>query len=143
MEISLDARQLRSAKRAINTIIPTDIRNEMRSTLRTIGRTLKTEAVAAARFSIDPKVVKVRTAGPRVVLSVTKSEDKPHHGEALAFEHEGKPGSFRHPVYGHRSTWVSQQARPWLTPTIEARFDWAYTEIGRAVEDAFRAAGFR
>lgn len=138
----LDVRQLRRAGREMRGQLPRAVRLKMAKDLRTVGRTIATEAVAAARFHIDPDVLKVRTRGPSVRIQVTKTEPKPHAGKAHAFEHSGEPGQFRHPVYGNKKRWVSQEARPFLTPTAEVRFGWAYARIGEIVDGAFRDAGF-
>lgn len=73
-----------------------------------------TRIPAATRLSIG---FTQRSAGVRML---TDRKRAPH---ARPFEHGGKPGFFRHPVFGRDSvprskwTWVSQRAHPYMWPT--------------------------
>lgn len=142
VEMVLDVKQLRRASKELRGQMPREVRLGMSRDLRKVGRQIAAEAVGAARFHIDPDVLKVRTQGPSVRISVTKSEAKPHTGKAHALEHYGNPSPLRHPVFGHKDKWVAQESRPFLTPTAELRFEWAYRQIGEIVDSAFAAAGF-
>jgi hypothetical protein len=51
-------------------------------------------------------------------------------------------GTFRHPVYGNRESWVDQKAQPFLGPAVEAT-EPAFLEAALlAVDNAFREGGF-
>jgi hypothetical protein len=139
-EFTLDARQVRAAGKAFKASLPRAVRLALARELRTIGKELALAAIAAADFEVDPKAVQVRTVGPSVRIKLVAVEDKPHHGKALAFENDGKPGNFRHPVFGNRNAWANSRARPFLTPTVEAAYSATVDKIGEAVEKALNAA---
>jgi hypothetical protein len=71
------------------------------------------------KTSVGAKTVKVSAGGAGA----------PH---AYYYEGNGHGGSFRHPVYGHRKVWVTQQCRPFLVPALEANAD----RVAREIEDA-------
>lgn len=61
---------------------------------------------------------------------------------AAPFEHGGIPGTFRHPVFGNRNNWVTQQARPFLRPAIELTAPGVELILRRNVDAVWAAAGF-
>jgi hypothetical protein len=74
------------------------------------------------KTNVSPKTVRVSAGGAGA----------PH---AYYYEGSGHGGSFRHPVYGHRKVWVSQQCRPFLTPALEQNTDRVAHEIETAVNE--------
>jgi hypothetical protein len=87
---------------------------------------------AATRLKIS---FGARSAGVTVVTDARRAP------EARPLNHGEKPGTFRHPVYGHRDRWVAQPARPFFQAAGEAP---EISEQIRAVLDhvAFHA-GFK
>lgn len=56
---------------------------------------------------------------------------------------EGITGAtFRHPVFGNREVWVSQAARPFLKPAVDAHKDEFLEAAGEAVDEAARKTGW-
>lgn len=55
--------------------------------------------------------------------------------DAAPYENGGKEGVFRHPVFGGEK-WVSQKARPFLTPALEAESKKLEVAIDAAIEKA-------
>jgi len=49
----------------------------------------------------------------------------------------------RHPVFGHRDRWVTNQHRPFLEPAAEASADKAAEEIAKGVDDLCHSLGFK
>lgn len=89
-----------------------------------------------------PGAVKVKPSFAARTTGVTITVDAKKAPEARPLEHGGKPGMFRHPVYGNRKNWVAQPARPFFHAAIEgmdAHFEERLFAIGEAVA---RAAGF-
>jgi hypothetical protein len=76
---------------------------------------------------------------PGAQIKVSK-EKAPH---ARLFEWPGRGGSFRHPVYGNREVWVSQQGRPFIRPAVRAKGGEFIKACDRAVDETARAHGFR
>lgn len=123
--------------------IPRDLRKRLRPKVRAAGNIVARDARLRASWSTRiPAAIRVRTAfakspGVRVSVDLRKA---PH---AKPYENEGRPGKFRHPVFGNRSNWVTQKARPFLGPALQAKSDAAAHDIADAVDRATRDAGFR
>lgn len=117
-----------------------DLRQADRELSRQLGRNLKAagEIVAAdarrrAGFSSRiPKSIVVRRAGAKIRVEA-RANIAPN---AKPIEHGGKGGMFRHPVYGNRENWVSQEAKPFLRPAAEAGRAAVIVAAKRAIDDA-------
>ncbi|MBX6382023.1 MAG: HK97 gp10 family phage protein [Microbispora sp.] len=123
--------------------IPQDLRRQLRPGLRGAGRIVADEAKRRASWSSRiPRAttVSVRFAGSPGVRVIVNRRKAPH---ARPHEHGGRPGQFRHPLFGDRSRWYSQRARPFLAPALEAKGRAAEREISRVVDRVTRDAGFR
>lgn len=110
----------------------------LRTGLRKGGELVATDARAFSSWSSRiPKSIRVESRGSRVDV-VAGDEDAPH---AAPFEHLGFPGQFRHPVFGNREVWVSQAARPFLTPAARVNgsrvADLVLAEITSVLDEAF------
>ena len=124
--------------------VPDDLRKRLRPKLRTAGRVVADDAKLRASWSTRiPRAVSVRTSftKTRPGVSVVVNKNKAPH--ARPFEHVGRPGTFRHPVFGNREVWVPQRARPFLAPALAAKGDTAGRLITEAVDETTRDAGFR
>ena len=53
----------------------------------------------------------------------------------------GFKAPFRHPVYG--KVWVSQMARPFLFPAVQAHAEDVDKAIGEVIDKVAKAHGFR
>lgn len=71
---------------------------------------------------------------------ITDSQRAPH---ASVYEGDGRPGRFRHPLFGNRSHWYSQRRRPFQGPAMDAEAPHAVAAIADAVDQAFWNARFR
>lgn len=124
--------------------VPQDIKREIRPALRAAGRVVADKAKQNAAWSTRiPRATRVSVsfAARRPGVSVVVDKKKAPH--ARPYEHGGRPGTFRHPVYARGEdrrawTWVSQQARPFLEPALEARGDAAAKQIEQAVDRVLR-----
>lgn len=91
---------------------------------------------AATRVSVS---FGKRAAGARIVTSPSKL---PAEHKALLSVYNKR--SFRHPVYGNRRNWVTQEGRPYFYGPIKEALDEALVgEIREALDDAMRAIGAR
>lgn len=123
--------------------VPDDLRKKLRPKLREAGKVVANDAKLRASWSKRiPRAVSVRTSftKTRPGVSVVVNKNKAPH--ARPYEHGGRAGSFRHPVFGDREVWVSQRARPFLAPALEAKGDAAGRLIAEAVDETTRDAGF-
>ena len=119
--------------------VPQDIKREIRPALRAAGRIVADDAKRRAAWSTRiPKATRVSVsfAQRRPGVSVVVNRKKAPH--ARPFEHGGRPGRFRHPVYGNRRVWVPQTARPFLEPALEARGGDAAKQNEQAVDRVLR-----
>ena len=93
----------------------------------------------AAWSSRIPGSVRASTSGGLSAVVRAGGASAPH---AAAFEHAGRQGSFRHPVFANQDeertqwSWVSQEARPFLHPAALDRLDETVRALGVAVIEA-------
>lgn len=92
-----------------------------------------TRIPAATRLSVRFS----RNPGVDVITDTSRAPHAPY------YENGGRPGRFRHPLFGDRSHWYSQRARPFLGPAMDAKAGDAVAAIGDAVDRALFNARFR
>lgn len=124
--------------------IPKDVRKELRPRLRRAVEPIRAAAQSNASWSSRiPASIKISTSfsgsvSGGVFLRAAAAV-APH---ARPFENQGKPGTFRHPVFGNREVWVPQRARPFLFPAVRAGRDRVIGAVEDAINDAAASAGF-
>ncbi len=100
------------------------------------------EAKAAENLSGYPSL---RGTG-RVVrrgVSVRISFGDGNDSFARPLEHRGRPGKFRHPVWGHKDRkWADQEAHPFLIPAAHEVEPAVIATVDHAIEKAFTQLGF-
>lgn len=130
--VTIDLSPLRGFVTSLRKASP-ELNREMRKGLRRGGDIVRDEAKGLASWSTRiPGSIRVRTTGIRVSV-IAGNKNAPH---AAAFEHEGVPGFFRHPVFGNRDVWVNQRARPYLRPAAESNSDEVADAVLKAVAEA-------
>lgn len=160
-QITIDTSSFSKFARDLRKVQPA-LAKQLRKELKVAGEIVATQARVNASFSTRiPRTIKVRAAGStiKVVAGESLAENarrigakskslahraymnSSHIGEAVALENDGKPGTFRHPVFGNRDKWVSQQARPFLHPAVLTHRKAAVDAAERALRTAFREAG--
>jgi hypothetical protein len=127
----------------------TEQRKRLRSSLMQVGQAAHSDARsrAGAWSKRIPSAITLKPymhqAQGRVGVELRVSRRVPH---ARAYEGISQQGSlvhFRHPVYGNREAWVSQQTRPYLWPAVQGRRNEIYRAVDKLVQDAARESGFR
>jgi HK97 gp10 family phage protein len=124
--------------------IPKDLKIKLRPGLREAGQIVRDRARLNASWSKRiPAATRVSVGfskrNPGVAVQVNKNR-APH---ARPFEHDGRAGTFRHPVFGHRDRrWVPQKARPFLAKALEEEAPAAERKIADVVDKVTRDAGF-
>lgn len=88
-----------------------------------------------------PGTIKVTSTGGKAKVRVRVSAGGARAPMAAAFEHMGRDGFFRHPVFGHRGTWVSQQARPFLMKALTSSADSVAVDVEKAIDEYLRNNG--
>lgn len=99
--------------------ITAEVRREERPALRKAGQIVRDTAAQKAAWSARiPRSLSVVTSMSmsRSAVAITARRAVAPHARPL----EGIAGnaSFRHPVYGTRTRWVSQACRPFLRPAV-------------------------
>lgn len=137
--MTADVLSLRNLARQFRTMEPR-IARRVNTNLRAAAE----DVVAAARekASWSTRIPPTIHASASGVTSVTiragtakAAGGAPH---AKAYEHAGAPGAFRHPVFGNRQVWVSQQGRPFLHPAVIERLEALTESLREAVILAIR-----
>lgn len=123
--------------------VPVELQARLRPKIRAAGmEVLQAAAVNASWSSRIPGAMSLRSAFKDGSPGVTIRVDTTKAPHARPYEGIVKD-SFRHPVFGDRSNWVSQAARPYLLPAARAGYAVVAAAIGDAVDEALTAAGFR
>lgn len=145
MTVSVNTAQLKDLSRALKKAAP-ELGREFDAGLLKIG----IEAAIVAQRMVAPfdaqtgriqRSIRARRL-TRAVSIQAGGAGAPH---AAAFEHRGRPGIFRHPVFRtaqNPNTWAPQRAHPYLHPAAEAQIAHAGPEVSRLVDETMRKAGF-
>lgn len=123
--------------------VPKSLQAEVRRELRPIAYEVRDEARSNASWSSRiPRSLSVRIRfGRRPAVNIeARRQVAPH---ARPFEGAGGRGSFRHPVFGNRRSWVSQRTRPFLLPALNARRSAIAVRMSRVVDRAVARHGLR
>ncbi len=132
--IQIDTSQLASLAKDLRKAAPA-VSKSFNAGLKAAGDIVAEEARNRASFSSRiPGSIKVRRAGVKVKVVA----GGPGAEDAAPYEHGGKPGTFRHPVFGQQNVWVDQQARPYLGPAAEAKENEVLQAVLDAVDVTFR-----
>lgn len=124
--------------------VPAELRQELRPAIQAAAQEVLQEARSRSSWSSripGATRIAIRFTGKAAGASVVVSAARAPHGRP--YEHLGSAGTFRHPVYGGRGGWVSQQAKPFLFPAAKAKREAVAREIDKAVEQALRRTGWR
>lgn len=123
--------------------VPPDLRRQLRPGLRAAGRMVADQAKLNASWSSRiPGAIKVsvRFSGTPGVAVIVDKRKAPH---GRPYEHGGRAGTFRAPLFGNRSRWYPHRARPFLAPAVARKARAAEREIGDVIKRVTREAGFR
>lgn len=122
----------------------------LHKSLRVAGQLIADDArvLLEGKSKSIPPTLKVRVSKTRVSV-VAGSEEVPLAG-LLELGNKGggksqaasRRGTFRHPVFGDRSTWVNQPMSPYLLPAAEKNIKKIEALEGKAVAEAFKEVGF-
>lgn len=124
--------------------IPKELSRELRPQMRKTAQPILNRARRNASWSTRiPKATRIQTSlstrHPGVAIAVS-GKKAPH---APLYENKGKPGSFRHPLFGDRSHWYTQAARPFLRPAVDAYEDKVVADVDDVVDRVAHKYGFR
>ncbi len=106
------------------------LEKEFYASLAAAGEIVAARARSKAPSSRIAGTIHTRRRGVRVRIEAG-GDAAPH---AAPLENHGVPGSFRHPVFGNYDNWVSQPARPFLTPAAEESVGEVEAAVLRAVD---------
>ncbi len=134
---------IRVLQRDLGKIEP-ELRKKLRPALKTAAEPIVADAKQRASWSARiPRAItlSIRFAKRDPGVSMRVRRTIAPHGRP----YEGIRGNatFRHPVFGHRDRWVSQDTKPYLAPAAEAGMDGALAATVAAVDETAREHGFR
>lgn len=104
--------------------VPIELRRELRPALRHAGEELRSDMRRRASYSsrIPGAIgltVSFSAKGGGIRLRVN-SRKAPHARVLERGNLGGRAGTFRHPVFGDRDHWVTQETRPFFFPALKA-----------------------
>lgn len=118
---------LRGRMAAAGSSMPADIGTG----LRAAGQIVATAAKGLASWSSRiPATITVQP-GQNEVTVWAGGSSAPH---AAPYEGIAGNATFRHPAYGNRNVWVTQETRPYLVPGLNNSSDQIVAEIGKALD---------
>lgn len=123
---------------AIPPAVQRNLRPALQRAVQPAAQRVRSNASWSSRI---PRATKVSTSFGRTPGVTIRIDAKAAPG-ARPIEHDGQPGTFRHPVYGNREVWRDQPARPFFYRAIEATADQIRDAIGDAVMDVANKHGF-
>ena len=133
VSVVADTRELATLARSLRRASP-EAWKAYRLAVREMAQIVAEDAKSRASFSTRiPDTIKVRVLASGNVEIVAGGPNAP---DAAPLENKGQAGTFRHPVFGNREVWVSQPARPFLAPALDAHRE----QVAKAIEDAVMAA---
>lgn len=91
----------------------------------------KAREIASAWSSQIPPAISVEVSGRVATISCQAGPAYPNEIEGV-----------RHPVFGHRDAWVTNQHRPFLAPAADAASDKAMARYAQKIDGWARRAGF-
>lgn len=124
--------------------VPNEVRRELRANIADAGRVVLRDAQDEASWSTRiPGAMRMqaRTSGHRIGVFIRVDATKAPH----ARPYEGlsdRRSTFRHPVFGDRDTWVSQEQRPFLAPSAARGRAGLQQAAIDAIQKAARSRGF-
>ncbi|AQZ67637.1 unnamed protein product [[Actinomadura] parvosata subsp. kistnae] len=134
---------IRVLQKDLGSIEP-DLRKKLRPALKTAAEPIVADAKVRASWSARiPRAISLSIRfskrDPGVSMRVRRAVAP--HGRP----YEGIRGNatFRHPVFGNRDRWVTQQTRSYLAPAAESGMDGALAATVAAVDETAREHGFR
>ncbi len=130
---------VRAAVRGLGRATP-ELKRALRPRLRSAGEAIRQDMKARASYSSRiPGAIGMTTSfsakGGGVRLRVNQAK-APHARVLERGNLKGRHGTFRHPVFGDRETWATQQTRPYFFPALQA----GRSLMERNITDAVRAS---
>lgn len=161
---SPDLRQLYLDLKAADGNLQVLLRRGIREAAQSVADKARADAGAWSRRIPGAIFLKVSFTQRSTGVSVEVNGRKAPHARPI--DHGGKPGKFRHPVYGHdasghfqakgsrkkgvagvfgtrvEATWVDQPARPFFASAVDAKEPDIERRILKVADDLARQAGF-
>lgn len=129
-----DLKELEGGKKIVSAL-----RRDLKAAADPMKRQVQANASWSSRIP-GAVGVQVRFTAKRVGVSVFVGRKKAPHARPI--ENSGKPGTFKHPLFG-TSTTVRQAARPFFFGEMAKHMPEVEKAAAKAIDEAARAAGFR
>lgn len=132
------ARDLKTADPLLLKELRTGIKKAAEPARRQVQQnaTAVSNRIAAA---VPPARVSFAKRGASVRIAVN-AKKAPH---ARPIENKGKPGTFRHPLFGNRNRWIKQPAKPFFWAGIRQADPAISREMDRVIDEVTRKLKFK
>lgn len=139
IEMKVDARSFSELYRAVK-VMDAALAASMRSRIRSATRPVATEVRASALASGLQKASNAVQSRQRYSRNTAVIQVRVNKAKA---EYARPGSSFRHPVFGNRTNWVSQPAQhQFFDKVVEANLANVVKELNKVWDDVAREAGF-
>lgn len=124
--------------------LPAETRKALRPQVREAGEVVAADARRRAGWSTRiPGTIRVRTSLREDRVGVQVMAGGPLAPHARPYENVASRGNtFRHPLFGDRSVWVSQEERPFLFPAAQAGEAQSLALVRTALDTVAVSLGF-
>lgn len=112
------------------------VKKAYREELKEIAKTVADDARERIADKSPPTAAAIKV-GARGANKVTISAGKRKIASLL--EGDGHPGEWRHPLFGDREHWYTEERHPYLWPAWEANKQTVSDRMGRAIHDAMES----
>lgn len=116
---------------------PRQVRSGYRKGLKEIGNEIRDDA--KRRIADKPETAKLLKTYTRMPATVGVRGGSKDHPVAKLLEGGGRPGYWKHPLFGNRHDWYKEKREPHLLPAFKAHQKDATKKIQRHVKDGLRA----
>lgn len=139
-QFEVDGDMFRTFSRELKKVEPALAKSLNKELKRVMTETVMPAAKSNASWSSRiPGAIKPQATTKGIGLRVARG--KAPHGRP--FEGIRGGSTFRHPVFGNREVWVSQNTRPFLQPALDDNREAAVEGAQKAMMEAAKSAGFR
>ena len=123
--------------------MPKELSRQMRPMMRQSAQKPLAEVKRNASWSRRiPGATKISVRFTKRFAGTAIVTDKNKARHARPIEHRGKPGTFRHRVFG-TNKWVKQKARPFQAPVAKTWFKQADRDIAEVVDKVIKPLGYK
>lgn len=137
MSITANTDQLSKLAKKLVRQLPADVKKALQKSIKQAGQVVADDAKERASeighgSGKIPGTIRVGANGATAVIRAGNARVP----EAALMEGNGTPGAWRHPLFGNKKHWYTEERHPYLYPALLAKQDEAGQMLRDSVVDA-------